>query len=106
MNILLFGDQTVNDHSLLRNLLRVKANICLSTFLDDSSFAIRSEIEKLAKPRRELIPPFQSFRDLLEKYCNDKLILPELESCFTVVAQLAQFFEFVTQSRNCSVCQL
>lgn len=95
MNLLVFGDQTVDQHSLLRSLCQIKGNVALSNFLEFSSSALRCEVEKLAKPRKDVIPYFQNIQQLNEVYYSSKLVLPEIESSLAVITQLAHFFAYV-----------
>ena len=92
MKVLIFGDQTADQHTLLRSLCQIKGNVALSNFLEFSSSALKREVEKLSKPRKDAIPYFQNIRELNEVYFNSKLALPEVESSLAVIAQLAHFF--------------
>ena len=95
MKVLVFGDQTADQQTLLRSLCSIKGNAALSNFLEFSSLALREEVEKLNRSRKEAIPYFRNIYELNEVYCNDKVSLPELESSLTVITQLGHFFRYV-----------
>ena len=85
----------MDQHTLLRSLCQTKGNVALSNFLEFSSSALKCEVEKLAKPRKDAIPYFQNIHELNEVYHNSTLALPEVESSLAVIAQLAHFFAYV-----------
>ena len=91
MNVLLFGDQTADQTSLLRKVVTRKENALLQTFLDQVSVALRDETKKLPKTIRSTIPDFLTVNHLVEAYVEKGNKVPQLESCLVTVAQLAHF---------------
>ena len=91
MNVLLFGDQTADQYSLLHRAVHSKDNAVLTTFLERVSVALREETRKLPRARREQIPDFLRVADLLEHYFEQGSKVPELESSLVTVAQLAHY---------------
>lgn len=89
--LLLFGDQTSGFESGLRQLLGIKGNGALTTFLERAHFAIRHEVAQLPLPDRVLFPRFTSIMDLLSG-CEEKGNAA-LESALTCIYQLGCFIK-------------
>ncbi|KAI9688899.1 MAG: Type I Iterative PKS [Bathelium mastoideum] len=97
MNVLLFGDQTADQTSLLRKVVNRKENALLQTFLDQVSVALREETRKLPKIIRSTIPDFLTVKHLLEAYIEKGTKVPQLESCLVVIAQLSHFIGYYSE---------
>ncbi|KAF2234726.1 ketoacyl-synt-domain-containing protein [Viridothelium virens] len=97
MNVLLFGDQTADQSSLLRKVVNRKENALLQTFLDQVSVALREETRKLPKTVRDTIPDFLTVSHLLEAYFEKGVKVPQLESCLVTTAQLAHFIGYYSE---------
>ncbi|KAH7138133.1 polyketide synthase-like protein [Dendryphion nanum] len=94
MNILIFGDQTADQYPLLRKASIWKTNALLSTYLEQVSVALRDEISKLPRTKRDQIPDFLRLSDLVEAYYAKGLKIPQLESCMVTIAQLAHYIGY------------
>ena len=94
MNVLIFGDQTADQYTLLRKIVSRKDNTLLTTFLERVSVAIREEIQKLPRTQRDQIPDFLTLNHLIEAYYEKGLKVPQIESTLVTVAQLAHFIGY------------
>jgi len=99
MNLLIFGDQVVDQYPLLRKACTWKNNATLTTFLDRVSVVIRDEVQKLPKTERDQIPDFLTTWDLVEAYHSKGIKIPQMESCLVTIAQLAHYIGYVQSSR-------
>lgn len=95
MDVLLFGDQTVNQYPILKKLTTKQNNALLSAFLERTSVALREETRKLPQVRRAAIPDFLTVSNLVEAYYEGSVKLPEIESSLVTIAQLAHYIGFV-----------
>ncbi|KAF1988370.1 polyketide synthase-like protein [Aulographum hederae CBS 113979] len=100
MNVLIFGDQTADQFQLLRKVCARKDNTLLTTFLERVAVALREEVQKLPKTRRDLIPNFLALSHLVEAYYDKGVKIPELESCLVVTAQLAHFIGYYGENQD------
>jgi hypothetical protein len=91
MDMIIFGDQTADQSSLLRKALVRKENVLLQTFFDKVSIALRDEVQRLPRSQRETIPDFLTISHLVEAYYEKGSKVPMLESCLTTIAQLAHY---------------
>lgn len=89
MDILLFGDQTAEQSSLLKKIAHKKDNVLLSTFLERISVVLREEVTRLPRSQRDLIPDFLTIHHLVEAYGEKEQKVPHLESAFVTIAQIA-----------------
>ncbi|KAF1812538.1 polyketide synthase [Eremomyces bilateralis CBS 781.70] len=94
MNTLVFGDQTADQYPLLRKVTTRKDNALLATFLERAAVALREEIQRLPRSQREEFPDFLTMNQLVEAYYEKGVRLPQIESCFVTVAQLAHFIGY------------
>jgi vacuolar-type H+-ATPase subunit F/Vma7 len=94
MEILLFGDQTADQQHLLRKLVQRKDHAVVVTFLERAAKAIREEVRKLPRARREAMPNFLTINNLVDAYFSKGFKLPELESTLVTVAQLAHYLGY------------
>jgi len=90
-----FGDQTAGaeQYSLLQELSRLKSNPILAAFLERSAAAIRDESQRLEPKWRTAIPNCGTFPQLVNAYCERRVKIPQLESCFASIAQLGHYFK-------------
>jgi hypothetical protein len=95
MNVLIFGDQTADQSTLLKKLTCRKDNSLLASFLERSSVALREEIQRLPKTQRETIPDFLSLGDLVNNYYEKAVRVPQIESTLVTVAQLGHYIGYV-----------
>jgi hypothetical protein len=91
MNVLIFGDQTADQISLLRKICSRKDSSLLTTFLERTSVALREEVEALPKIQRAPIPDFLSITQLVEAYQEKGIKVPQIESVLVTIAQLGHF---------------
>lgn len=91
MDVLIFGDQTADQYSLLHRIVHRKNNAVLTTFLERVCLALRDETAKLPRARREQVPDFLRLTELIEAYSERSIKVPELESSLVTIAQLAHY---------------
>lgn len=91
LEILLFGDQTADQKQLLQKLVQRKDHAVVTTFMERAAAAIREEVRKLPRTRREVMPDFLTVNNLVDAYYNKGIKIPELESTLVTVAQLAHY---------------
>ena len=90
----LFGDQTSDFVSGLRQLLRVKDSALLLSFLEKTHIALRQEITQQRREIQELLPRFSRIIDLLAAYSTDLDSTPVLASILTAIYQLGSFIRY------------
>ncbi|KAL1854109.1 Type I Iterative PKS [Paecilomyces lecythidis] len=88
--VYLFGDQTGEFETGLRQLLQAKNNSLLTSFFERCFYVLRQEISKLPPSQRQIFPRFTSVVDLLARYreCGPN---PALESALTCIYHFACF---------------
>lgn len=91
MDILVFGDQTVDPHQFLINALLQKEKPLLTSFLERTHVALRAEIQRLPRHRRDQIPAFSSVHELTRRYFNSKVRDPAIDSTLLCVAQFSHW---------------
>lgn len=96
MDVLLFGDQTADQFTLLRKTLARKDNALLTTFLERTSVALRDEIRRLPRSRREVMPDFLTISNMLENYAEKGIRAPEMESALVAISQLSHYIGYVS----------
>ena len=94
-----FGDQTNSFESELTQLLHVKGCEVLSSFFEQSHYALRLEISGLPVSRQELFPRFSSIIDLLARK-SDSGSNPALELALMCLSQLARFIKYELRVRS------
>lgn len=94
-NVLLLGDQTADQQSLLRKLVLRRKNALLTTFHEQVSVVLREETSKLPAQQRKQIPNFLALNTLVEAYYTGSARLPILESTFVALTQLSHHIAFV-----------
>ncbi|KAL7941084.1 conidial yellow pigment biosynthesis polyketide synthase [Trichoderma barbatum] len=90
----LFGDQTNDFVSGLRQLLRLKDDPLLASFFEKTHVALRHEITQQRRHVQELLPRFSSIVDLLSAYSTDLDSTPVLASTLTTIYQLGSFISY------------
>lgn len=89
--ILLFGDQTADQQHLLRKLVQRKDHAVVTTFLERAAVAVREEVRKLPRTRREAMPDFLTIGNIVEAYFSKGIKIPEIESTLVTISQLAHY---------------
>lgn len=100
MDVLLFGDQTADQYPLLRKVLARKDNSLLTTFLERSAVALRDEVRRMPKSRREVMPDFLTISNMIENYAEKGVKVAEMESVITTISQLAHYIGYVVALRK------
>jgi len=98
MDVILFGDQTVDCQSFLKKALRRKNCPILSTFLEQVHAALQDELSSLPSATRQHVPVFSSVSEFTERYYE--IDQPDLavESAITCLAQLTHFIGFFEEN--------
>jgi len=96
-SIYVFGDQTNAFEANLTQILHIKNNSVLTTFLEQTHYALRVEISRLPILQKGLFPRFTSIIDLLARN-SDSGSNPALESALICLTQLACFIRYVCLS--------
>lgn len=89
-----FGDQTNDFVSGLRQLLRIKDSTLLLSFLEKTHIALRQEISQQRHDIQESLPRFSRVVDLLAAYSTDLDSAPVLASTLTAIYQLGSFIRY------------
>jgi hypothetical protein len=90
MDVILFGDQTVDPKQFLTKLLRRKGSL-LSSFLEQVQVALQIEISVLPATCRKNLPAFSNLAELVERYHAAEQPNIAIESTLTSLAQLTHF---------------
>ncbi|KAK3704502.1 polyketide synthase [Vermiconidia calcicola] len=95
--VLLFGDQTADQYTLLHKIVLRKENALLRNFVERASLAIREECRLLTRSQRDLVPDFLTVSDLVEAYYQkgDKVVM--IESVVVVMAQLGHYIGYFSE---------
>lgn len=93
-SVYLFGDQTNDFVSGLKQLLRIKDSPLLLSFLEKTHIALRQEISQQSREVQELLPRFSRVIDLLAAYSTDIDSEPALASTLTAIYQLGSFIRY------------
>ncbi|KAJ9319649.1 hypothetical protein DTO271D3_418 [Paecilomyces variotii] len=88
--VYLFGDQTGEFETGLRQLLQAKNNSLLTSFFERCFYALRQEVSKLPPSQRQIFPRFTSIVDLLARH-REFGPNPALESALTCIYHFACF---------------
>ncbi|TKX24669.1 polyketide synthase-like protein [Elsinoe australis] len=97
-NVLLLGDQTADQQSLLRKLVLRRKNALLTTFHEQVSVVLREETSKLPAQQRKQIPNFLALNTLVEAYYTGSARLPILESTFVALTQLSHHIAYFSEN--------
>ena len=91
MDVILFGDQTVDPKQFLTKVLRRKGSPLLSAFLEQVQVALQEEISVLPAACRKDLPAFSNPAELVERYHAAEQHNIAIESTLTCLAQLTHF---------------
>lgn len=94
MDVILFGDQTVDCQSFLKKALRRKNCPILSTFLEQAHAALQDELSSLPSTSRRHFAVFSSVSEFTERYFGADHPDLAVESAITCLAQLTHFIGF------------
>lgn len=94
-SIYIFGDQTNSYESDLTQLLHIKGSGLLSSFFEQTHYALRLEISRLPTSRQGWFPRFTSVIDILARKA-DSGSNPALELALLCLTQLARFIRYVS----------
>jgi naphtho-gamma-pyrone polyketide synthase len=94
--ILLFGDLTVSFEEDLRQLLHVRGNETLRSFLNQAGFILRQELGKLPASQQDLFPRFTNIVDLVSKL-GETEGTPVLKFTLLCLYEIGQFIRYVSQ---------
>lgn len=95
-SVYVFGDQTDSFESDLIKLVHVKGCEVLSSFFEQTQYALRLEISRLSNSQQEWFPQFTSIIDLLTTR-SENGSNPALELALLSLSQLARFIKYVSQ---------
>lgn len=91
MDVVLFGDQTVDPKQFLTRVLRRKGCPLLSSFLEQVHVALQDEISALPAAARKSLPSFSNIAELVERYHSGEKPNVAIESTLICLAQLTHF---------------
>ncbi|KAK0115060.1 hypothetical protein ONS96_013530 [Cadophora gregata f. sp. sojae] len=103
MDLLLFGDQTSNSLSFLRQAAASRETSISDVFLTQVSSLLRAEIERLPYDCRSQIPQYVKILDLIASYQEHDLKIPELEAAFLTISQIAWYIKYCENNPQESV---
>lgn len=96
MDVILFGDQTVDCQSFLKKALRRKNSPILSNFLEQVHAALQDELASLPSTVRRHVLVFSSVSEFTERYYEADDPDLAVESAITCLAQLTHFIGYVS----------
>ena len=91
MNLLIFGDQTIQQSDTLRGLCSRTDSVILGSFLSSATAALRQEVDSLPRLEQPAIPPFRTPKQLIDAYYDRNLKDVRIESSMLVIAQLGEY---------------
>lgn len=94
MDVILFGDQTVDCQSFLKKALTRKGCPILTTFLEQAHAALQEELISLPSTSRRHIHIFSSISEFTERYYAAGQPDLAIESTITCLAQFIHFIGF------------
>lgn len=96
IDILFFGDQTVDTHAFLKSVLtRGKSNALVTSFIVQASAALREEVAQLPSLDRQSIPNFSTVQELSDRHHEGQLVNTAIESALLCISQLAHYLGYV-----------
>ena len=96
MDLLVLGDQAVDTYLFLKDVLaRGKSNTIFSSFLARVSAALREEVAQLPRLDRECIPDFSTVQELADRYHDQCILNPAIESALLCISQLGHYIGYV-----------
>jgi naphtho-gamma-pyrone polyketide synthase len=100
--ILLFGDLTISFEEDLRQLLHVRGNENLQSFLNQAGFTLRQEFGKLPASQQDLFPRFTNLVDLVSKL-GETEGTPVLKFALLSLYEIGQFIRYVDRCYSCTI---
>jgi hypothetical protein len=100
MDVVLFGDQTVDPKQFLLKVLRRKGYPLLSSFLEQVQVALQEEIASLSSRSRKSLPPFSNIAELVERYYEVDQPDVGIESTLTCLAQFSHFIGYIFEMNS------
>jgi hypothetical protein len=94
MDVVLFGDQTVDCQAFLKKALRRPGCPLLSSFLDQVQTALQNEISALPAASRRHLPQFTNLAEFVERYYAESQPDTVVDSVITCLAQLTHFIGY------------
>lgn len=94
MDVVLFGDQTVDCQAFLKKALRRRGCPILSSFLDQVQTVLQDEIASLPASSSRHIPPFTNLAEFVERYYTESEPNIVVDSVITCLAQLTHFIGY------------
>jgi hypothetical protein len=95
MDVVLFGDQTVDCETFLKKTIRRKGCPLLSSFLEQVTTTLQNEILSLPSGSRRHLPTFSNVAEFVERYYAESKPDVAVESTITCLAQLTHFIGYV-----------
>lgn len=96
MSFLVFGDQSLDTHTFLNDFCQYgRPSVLSRSFLEQTGFALREEIDRLPSLQRNRIPEFSTILELNKLYYAKNTRNPALDSALLCIAQLSQYIESV-----------
>lgn len=95
MDVILFGDQTVDCQAFLKKALRRPGCPILSSFLDQVQTALQNEISALPAASRRNIAQFTNLAEFVERYYVESQPDIVVDSVITCLAQLTHFIGYI-----------
>ncbi|KAB8659338.1 hypothetical protein FH972_026227 [Carpinus fangiana] len=94
MDLLLFGDQTADQSELLRTCLLRKNNAVLVSFLERAGVVLQEEVRALPQLRRQRVPNFLTISNLVDRYFEAGIRLPEIDTALLTISQLSHYLGY------------
>ena len=92
-NVILFGDQTVDPYSLIKQLYRKSRKfLTLQVLFQQTSDILRQELSALEHSDRALFPSFDSILSLAEAYSQSKGHNEAISTVLHCIAQIGLLF--------------
>lgn len=91
-DVYIFGDQSIPVLDKLKNLLRVKDNTFLNSFVNESFLAVQRETNSLASIDRQSIAQAENLGLLLEMV-GKSAPHAALDSCFLCIYEIGYYLE-------------
>jgi hypothetical protein len=99
MDVILFGDQTVDCQTFLKKALNRKNCPILSTFLEQVHSALQDELSSLPSNSRRHVPVSSSVKEFTERYYEAEQPDLAVEGVITCLAQFTHFIGYVTNRK-------
>ncbi|WPG97329.1 conidial yellow pigment biosynthesis polyketide synthase [Acrodontium crateriforme] len=96
--ILLFGDQTAEQYTLLHKVVLRKNNGLVTSFLERAATALREETAQLPRNQRDLVPDFLTVNDLIENYYQKGDKVPMIETALLTISQLGHYIGYFSEN--------